>query len=280
MKKILKQFSFFRKLNISRHILFNCAWVYRGYAYANQYRQKNTPLSSVATTPLTHQPNGNLFSYFDGNTTGPGIWKWNHYFNVYERYLSKFVNTEATVVEVGIYSGGSLGMWAHYFGPKSKIVGIDIEPACRNYARENISVVIGDQADRQFWKEFKTATPLVDVLIDDGGHTPEQMKITLEEMLPHLRPGGVFITEDIIEPQNQFESYISGLTKELNTVITPPEGSVETKDKFIQKRAPSEFQRHIYAIHKYPFITVIEKTSQPYERFLSPKNGTEWQPFL
>ena len=30
-----------------------------------------------------------------------------------------------------------------------------------------------------------------------AGHTPEQQIVTLEEMLPHLRPGGVYLCEDV-----------------------------------------------------------------------------------
>ena len=38
------------------------------------------------------------------------------------------------------------------------------------------------------------------MLIDDGSHDPEHQRATLE-LLPHLRPGGVLVVEDI----NDFE---------------------------------------------------------------------------
>ena len=34
-----------------------------------------------------------------------------------------------------------------YFGPKAHIMGIDIDPRCRDYEEEQIGILIGDQAD-------------------------------------------------------------------------------------------------------------------------------------
>src|SRR5258705_12598301 len=96
-----------------------------------------------------------LASYFRSHKEGPGIWKWMHYFDVYHRHFSKFVGREVHVLEIGIYSGGSLPMWREYFGGQSHIYGVDIEDACRVYAGERIKVMIGDQADRTFWAEFR-----------------------------------------------------------------------------------------------------------------------------
>lgn len=49
-------------------------------------------------------------------------------------------------MEVGVYPGGSLGMWRRYFGPNSMIFGVDIEPACRSYANEGVEIIIGIKA--------------------------------------------------------------------------------------------------------------------------------------
>ena len=63
-----------------------------------------------------------LESYFDAHTTGPGIWKWRHYFDIYHRHFSKFVGKEVHILEIGIFSGGSLGMWKEYFGPQCRVL--------------------------------------------------------------------------------------------------------------------------------------------------------------
>src|SRR5580692_5380159 len=59
---------------------------------------------------------GRLGAYFDAHASGPGLWKWRHYFPIYERHFAPFVGRQPHVVEIGIYSGGSLPMWLDYFG--------------------------------------------------------------------------------------------------------------------------------------------------------------------
>lgn len=117
--------------------------------------------------------------YFDKHTKGHGIWKWRHYFDIYHRHFSKYCDQKVNILEIGIYSGGSLEMWRSYFGSQCHIYGVDIEEACKVYNNEYTSVVIGDQADPLFWQKFKQNVQGIDILIDDGGHTPQQQKVTL-----------------------------------------------------------------------------------------------------
>ena len=226
-------------------------------------------LSAEPTVEFSSTPNP-LQEYFDSVREGPGVWKWRHYFEIYHRYLARFIGTPVVAVEVGIYSGGSLPMWRSYFGSQSHIVGVDIEPACKQYAAEGISIVIGDQASRSFWSTVRKQFPAVDILIDDGGHAPEQQMVTVEEMLPHLRPGGVYICEDIHGNPNGFASFVAGLQAALHHAEFDGRlGSVS-----------STFQRAVAAVHIYPFMVVFEKGSLAGERFVSEKHGTQWQPFL
>ena len=111
-----------------------------------------------------------LEKYFTENTGGM-IHKWKHYFEIYDRHFSRFRNTECHIVEFGVSQGGSLQMWKDYFGPKCKIFGIDINPQCKKFEEEQISIFIGDQEDRNFLKSLQEMIPRIDILIDDGGHT-------------------------------------------------------------------------------------------------------------
>ena len=47
--------------------------------------------------------------------------------------FSKFKDKNITFVEIGVYNGGSLKIWKNYFGPKSRIIGIDINPDCKKF---------------------------------------------------------------------------------------------------------------------------------------------------
>ena len=230
----------------------------RAEQYVLSYRERGVPQNETTAPPANP-----LRDYFENHTEGPGIWKWRHYFELYQRHFSKFVKQSVNVLEIGIYSGGSLDMWRSYFGAGCHIYGVDIENACKSYENEHTTVFIGDQADRGFWKDFRSNTPPIDILIDDGGHTPEQQRITLEEMLPHLRCGGVYFCEDVHGKWNEFAAYASALVDELNHA-----GDM------------NEFQNSIHSIHFYPFCVIIEKHAVVPEKFMAPKHGTQWQPFF
>jgi hypothetical protein len=223
------------------------------------------------------EPSNDLRKYFDSVESGPGIWKWQHYFEIYDKHFAKFRNKEVNILEIGIYSGGSLGMWKDYFGPKCQVYGVDIEASCKAYEGEGVEVFIGDQADRNFWKQFKKKVPNIDIIIDDGGHESSQQIATLEEMLPHLRPGGVYLCEDIGGTFNGFGAYLGGLSFNLNAGQIVQD--LENNERRLAVET-SSFQSAVHSIHMYPFVAVIERRSTPLAEFVAPKHGTSWQPFL
>lgn len=145
-----------------------------------------------------------LLECFQGS--GLRSYKWNHYFDIYESSLGKYRESKVKVVEVGVLHGGSLEMWARYFGANSKIIGIDVkhpkvDPKYWNdlNSKENSGKVvleIGNAEDPQYWDDFWKRNPDVDVFIDDGGHSNLQQILAIEKAIIHVKPGGVIICED------------------------------------------------------------------------------------
>ena len=106
-------------------------------------------------------------------------------------------------------------LWAKYPGLR-----VDIQPACKAFEDESTKIFIGDQEDAAFWKRFKEQVPALDIVIDDGGHKPSQQTVTLEELLPHIRPGGIYLCEDVVAPFNQFATYVSGSCRNSTRTIS------------------------------------------------------------
>jgi SAM-dependent methyltransferase len=218
-----------------------------------------------------------LLKYFSEHKEGRGIWKFNHYFESYERHFARFRGQEVHILEIGIYSGGSLEMWQNYFGPRCKVYGVDIEARCKAYGTESVRVFIGDQADRSFWKRFKEEVPVLDIVIDDGGHMPEQQIVSLEELLPQLRPGGVYLCEDVCLAFNEFAAYVSGLAQDLNSAQF--ESNLADNERCsVTKTTP--LQSAVGGIHLYPYLTVVERTPAPVSELVAPRHGTQWEPWL
>ena len=119
------------------------------------------------------------------------------YFSSYSEILEKYRNKEIIFVEIGVLNGGSLFMWRDYFGPKARIIGIDLNPIAKKWRKYGFQIYIGSQSDPIFWRKFFRLEGKVDIILDDGGHTNEQQIITAHETIPNIKDGGLLIVEDV-----------------------------------------------------------------------------------
>jgi cephalosporin hydroxylase len=229
----------------------------RGYRFARSFPQ-------VAVPRVQDSDASDLREYAEAHDRGPGLTKWEHYFAIYDRHLARFRGDDVSLIEIGVAGGGSIGMWRDYLGDGAHICGIDIDPRCERFASADTEIVIGDQGSPSFWEAFLAArTSPIDVVIDDGGHTPLQQVMTLERLLPLLAPGGVYICEDIHGAFQPFHAFVDGLTRPLNDIGDAPNPA-------------NALQKQIASVHRYPILTVIEKVNHERDAFHARRYGTEW----
>lgn len=100
------------------------------------------------------------------------------------------------VLEIGIFRGSSIHMWREYF-PGAVIHGFD-QLHYSVQLPDRVCLHQGDQTDRASLRQLLDATGSeFDLIIDDGGHTMEQQQVSLGFLFPHVRPGGVYVVEDL-----------------------------------------------------------------------------------
>jgi len=124
------------------------------------------------------------------------------YLDIYPRHLSKFIGTNATLIEFGVLQGGSLQIWRKWLGPNVRIIGVDRAPECTSIDVGE-TVIIGDQTDPR----VLSSLPSPDIIIDDAGHIASSMIATFDIMWPRLRAGGVYAVEDIMPHNRSFLEY-------------------------------------------------------------------------
>lgn len=244
-----------------------------GYQWGANWR----PLPAAAPAPTAPAAANRLEAFFDERKIGRGIWKWRHYFEIYERHFRRFCNTPVHVLEIGLSNGGSLEMWQDYFGPKARVYGVDVDPQCRAYATETVKVFTGNQGDRRFWQDFRRQVPQLDIVIDDGGHDPLHQTISLQELLPHLRPGGVYLCEDVTETAgpHPFASFVHGMAHRLNDFSGFVADAEDDERRLVCSANP--FQRAVGSVHLYPYVVVVERNRVPVAEFVAPRHGSNWQ---
>jgi 23S rRNA U2552 (ribose-2'-O)-methylase RlmE/FtsJ len=199
-----------------------------------------------------------LRKYFDNNNDRI-IHKWEHYFEIYDRHFSKYRNKEVVIVEIGVFQGGSLQMWKNYFGPQSKIYGIDIDPSCKKYEEENIEIFIGSQTDKKFLADLKNRIPKIDILIDDGGHTMHQIKTSFLELFDHVNDDGIYAIEDL--HTSYWIDYGGGLKRkgsfnEFSKNIIDSIHAWHSRQSYFQM---DKYTKTVHSMHYYDSITIVEK---------------------
>ena len=207
-----------------------------------------------------------LEKYFRNNTEKL-IHKWNHYFDIYDRHFSRYRNKEVVILEIGVSQGGSLQMWKDYFGKEAKIYGIDIDPRCKELEEDNVKIFIGSQSNRNFLNQVKKAIPMVDILIDDGGHTMEQLRISFEELFDHIKSDGVYLAEDL---HTCYWLPFGGGYKRRNTFLEYSKNFIDYLNAYHSRQKSlkvNSFTKTVDSLHYYDSILVIEKKikSEPFQ---------------
>jgi len=121
-----------------------------------------------------------------------------HYLSNYEDYFSHLKDDNISLLEIGIFKGGSLLMWRDYFN-NGAIVGLDVNEVKIEDDSRRISTYKGFQQNTALLSELanEAAPNGFDIIIDDGSHIGELTAITFWHLFEnHLKPGGIYVIED------------------------------------------------------------------------------------
>lgn len=152
------------------------------------------------------------------------------YLKRYDPIFSQFVNENITLLELGVFRGGSLLMWRDYFS-RGNIVGIDINLPKDFLPQDRICVFEGSQTDLMFLSDVssKTAPNGFDIIIDDASHIGELSKKSFWHLFDnHLKPGGIYVIEDW--GTGYWDNWPDGCALDLNNNSKFKDSEVISKD--------------------------------------------------
>lgn len=104
------------------------------------------------------------------------------------------------ILEVGVRHGGSLKTWRDYFHNAELILGLDNGSESGMWTPDGGSTIRVEYADSHkpstLVSVAKRFGPF-DFICDDGDHTYAVQVATFAALRPYLKPGGIFVTEDV-----------------------------------------------------------------------------------
>lgn len=131
------------------------------------------------------------------------------YLPVYEKLLAPYRETALNVLEIGLFNGNSLRMWAEYF-TKAIIDGIDcsltphdgmgdLRPLLKDINEglypDTYIHIFNAEDEQEVNKRFKEVK--FDVIIEDAGHEINQQLNLYSIWKEYLAKDGVYIIEDV-----------------------------------------------------------------------------------
>ena len=122
------------------------------------------------------------------------------YLTVYANLFASKRHSIFNITEIGVNMGQSLQIWHEYF-PKATIYGIDIkiEPFVRT-GFVNATRIKLFQCDSLVYAQVSQigmTENSMDLIIDDGLHYRDTQEIVLSHFWRYLKPGGMYIIEDV-----------------------------------------------------------------------------------
>lgn len=187
----------------------------------------------------------------------------------YERHFAALRDRQLTVLEIGVGGygdptaggGASLRMWRDYF-PRAQVYGLDLwDNSSLNGPR--IRTVRVDQAEYVEVAAVSAELGPFDIVIDDGSHVSELTLASFRAFFPHLRPGGVYVVEDV---QTSYWPIFGGNGSDLNDPLTTMgfaktllDGLNHTELLDSHAHAGQPTDTEIDGIHFYRNLLVLEK---------------------
>jgi hypothetical protein len=128
---------------------------------------------------------------------------WHSYLPLYQKLLEGKREIAKNVLEVGIYTGGSIKLWSDFF-INATVYGIDIN---NNIVGQDIinneNIILHTSCDAYnddfFKNNLLNKNIKFDFMLDDGPHTLESMKQFINLYSQIMTDDGILIIEDVQE---------------------------------------------------------------------------------
>lgn len=132
------------------------------------------------------------------------------YTELYNMLFQPLRERPLTFLEMGLQIGGpelgagadrattdvpSVRMWLEYF-PAATVIGLDVSDFAW-FAHDRFRFVRCDMDDRAALAAAAAAMPPLDIAIDDASHASHHQQNAFLELFPRVRPGGLYIIEDL-----------------------------------------------------------------------------------
>ncbi len=180
-------------------------------------------------TPSYTSPFVNLTDLADKYGSDKGSSK-HRYTELYNMLFQPYQKRKIRFLEMGLQIGGpehgksedrettdlpSIRMWLEYFS-SAEIIGLDVSDFSW-FEADRFQFIRCDMDDRANIEAAAEKIGKVDIIIDDASHASSHQQDAFVTLFPLLKPGGLYIIEDLRWQPQVYEDQHPGITKTADT---------------------------------------------------------------
>ena len=163
------------------------------------------------------------------------------YAKFYEKYFKEIRDKKLNIIELGSFYGNASAALFFYF-KNSIIYSADINPDMYLYKSKRLKNFFIDSSSRFSIEQNLIKKNLnFDIIIEDASHMLKDQIISLFMLFKILKPGGIFIIEEIDFPEKKEDMRINQTPPDLKTILNKILQKEDFKSDYIKKDEKSYF---------------------------------------
>ncbi|RPG96857.1 MAG: hypothetical protein CBD99_002080 [Candidatus Pelagibacter sp. TMED239] len=166
------------------------------------------------------------------------------YHKFYEKYFKPIKDQKLDILEIGSFKGNATASFYFYF-KKSQIISCDIYPDFFLYNSNRIKhFKIDNSSERELNINILEKNINFDIIIEDAGHYFKDQIISLFMLFRSLKPGGIFVVEELDFPDTRDDMNVFKEKPSLREILNSINQNHDFSSKYVTNVQKEYFLNH------------------------------------
>lgn len=173
------------------------------------------------------------------------------YADTYEKYFLPLKNSKLNILEIGSFYGNAAAALYFYF-KNSDIYSADVYPDLFRYSSKRTkNFYIDSSSEESITNVLLKKEDMFNIIIEDASHVLKDQIISLFMLFKKLKPGGLFICEELDFPEKRQDMNLNNEYPSLKEILINKMENKDFESKYISKEDKKYFLDNVKSIKIY-----------------------------
>ena len=185
------------------------------------------------------------------------------YHKFYEKFFKPKKSKASNILELGSFKGNATAAFYFYF-KNANFISCDLYTDFFIYKSKRIKQLeIDNSSETELKDKIINKSLLFDIIIEDAGHYLKDQIISLFILFQSLKPGGIFVIEELDFPDTRDDMNINKERPTLREILNMVKNDIDFESAYVTKDQKNYFMENIDEINvfkgKFNEIVFIRK---------------------